>query len=178
MNRAGLFLVAGFLAIGLGGCDSVSEMFTDQKTSPDEFAVFSEPPLSMPPDFGLRPPRPGAARPQKSTPRFQAKRALLSAGRGNPVLRPPPRGSSPGVQVLLRETGALEANPDIRALINKESSLVVTGDKTLTDRLLFWRGGAADEPVVDPAKEAQRIREAMEQGQPVTGEETPTILRK
>ena len=177
MNRASLFMVACFLAIGLGSCDSVSEMFTEKKSAPDEFAVFSEPPLSMPPDFGLRPPRPGAPRPQKSTPRFQAKRAVLGAGRGNPILRPPPRGSSLGVQVLLRETGALEANPDIRALINEESSLVATGDKTLTDRLLFWRG-AKDEPVIDPAKEAERIRDAIEQGQPVTGEESPTIQRK
>ena len=171
-------MVAGFLAIGLGGCDSVSEAFSEKKSSPDEFAVFSEPPLSMPPDYGLRPPRPGAARPQTSTPRFQAERAVRAAGRGNPILRSAPRGSSPGLQVLLRETGALEANPDIRALVNKESSLVATGDKKLTDRLLFWRGGAKDEPVVDPAKEAERIREAVEQGQPVTGEESPTIQRK
>ena len=177
MSRARLFMVAGFLAVGLGGCDSVSEVFSDKKSSPDEFAVFSEPPLSMPPDYGLRPPRPGAARPQKSTPRFQAKRAVLGAARGNPILQPAPRGSSQGLQVLLRETGALEANPDIRALVNKESSLVATGDKKLTDRLLFWRG-AEDEPVVDPAKEAERIREAIEQGQPVTGEESPTIQRK
>ena len=177
MSKASLFVVAGFLAIGLGGCDSVSEAFSEKKSSPDEFAVFSEPPLSMPPDFGLRPPRPGAPRPQKSTPRFQAKSAMLRAGRSNPIQRPPPRGSSQGLQVLLRETGALEANPDIRALVNKESSLVATGDKKLTDRLLFWRG-AKDEPVIDPAKEAERIREAMEQGQPVTGEESPTIQRK
>ena len=177
MNRASLFMVAGFLAIGLGSCDAVSEVFTEKKSGPDEFAVFSEPPLSMPPNFGLRPPRPGVPRPQKSTPRFQAKRAMLGAGRGNPVLRPPPHGSSLGVQVLLRVTGALEANPDIRALINEESSLVATGDKMLTDRLLFWRG-AKDEPVVDPAKEAERIRDAIEQGQPVTGEESPTIQRK
>lgn len=178
MSRASLFMAAGFLAIGLGGCASLDELLKEEKSSPDEFAVFSEPPLSMPPDYGLRPPRPGAARPQKSTPRFQAKRAMLRAGRGNPILRPAPRGSSQGLQVLLRETGALDANPDIRALVNKESSLVATGDKKLTDRLLFWRGGAKDEPVIDPAKEAERIREAIEQGQPVTGEESPTILRK
>ncbi len=178
MSRTGLFVVAGLLAVGLGGCESLSGVFTEKKSSPDEFAVFSEPPLSMPPDYGLRPPRPGAARPQKSTPRFQAKRAMLGAGRNNPISRPPPRGSSQGVQVLLRETGALQANPDIRTLVNRESSLVATSDKKLTDRLLFWRGGAKDDPVVDPAKEAKRIREAIERGQPVTGEKSPTILRK
>ena len=170
-------MIVGVLAVGLGGCGSVSNIFSDKKSSPDELAVFSEPPLSMPPDFGLRPPRPGAERPQKSTPFFQAKSAILRAGGGNPILRPPPRGSSQGLQVLLRETGALEANPDIRALVNKESSLVATGDKKLTNRLLFWRG-AKDDPVIDAAKEAKRIREAMERGKPVPGEESPTIQRK
>jgi len=38
----------------------------------DEFAVVTKAPLIMPPDYNLRPPRPGAARPQEQSERQQA----------------------------------------------------------------------------------------------------------
>ena len=40
---------------------------------PDEFAVVTRAPLSLPPDYGLRPPRPGAARPNEASPRDDAQ---------------------------------------------------------------------------------------------------------
>lgn len=169
MIKTGLVIAAGCLVAALGACESVSNVFAEKKTPPDEFAVYSEPPLSMPPDYRLRPPRPGESRPQTSTPRFQAERAMLGAGGTPPVLQAPPRGSSPGVEALLRETGALAADPNIREIVNRESSLVATGDRGLTDRLMFWRGGDKDDAVIDPVREAERIRGRMEEGRPVTG---------
>ena len=54
-----------------------SNTFGEDKPAPDEFAVYSRAPLSVPPDFGLRPPEPGATRPQTIISRDQAKKALF-----------------------------------------------------------------------------------------------------
>ena len=48
------------LIISVGGCEGVREAAGIAKKAPDEFAVVTRAPLSMPPDYGLRPPRPGA----------------------------------------------------------------------------------------------------------------------
>lgn len=53
-------------------------------TAPDEFAVESRAPLTIPPDFDLRPPQPGAARPQEVAAADKAKKAIDSAGPGEP----------------------------------------------------------------------------------------------
>lgn len=52
----------GGLALGVSGCESTRETFGLNKQSPDEFAVVSRAPLSLPPDFTLRVPEPGAPR--------------------------------------------------------------------------------------------------------------------
>ena len=64
-----LFKIAllGGLALGVAGCESTRETFGLNKQAPDEFQVVSRAPLSLPPDFTLRVPEPGAARPQTGT---------------------------------------------------------------------------------------------------------------
>ncbi|MGH7063561.1 MAG: DUF3035 domain-containing protein, partial [Stellaceae bacterium] len=49
---------------------------------PDEFAVESRAPLTIPPDFDLRPPEPGAARPQEKSTSQQAEQVIDQAGPG------------------------------------------------------------------------------------------------
>jgi hypothetical protein len=75
----GLMAVA-VLAVGLGGCSGIRDSLGIGKHPPDEFQVVSRAPLSMPPDFNLRPPQPGVPRPQEGTPRDQAQSALFNAG--------------------------------------------------------------------------------------------------
>ena len=70
----------------LSGCTSQqTNVFAQEKASPDEFAVYSRAPLSLPPDFGLRPPRPGVTRPQTVMPRNEAKKALLKSSIHQPL---------------------------------------------------------------------------------------------
>ena len=51
-------------ALIVTGCDGAREAIGIGKQSPDEFAIVTRAPLSMPPDYGLRPPQPGVDRPQ------------------------------------------------------------------------------------------------------------------
>ena len=60
-----LLCLAGALLIS--GCTDLKKAIGLERTSPDEFAVESRAPLTMPPDFDLRPPQPGAARPQEKS---------------------------------------------------------------------------------------------------------------
>ena len=68
----------------LQGCSDFKRTIGLEPTMPDEFAVESRAPLTIPPDYALRPPRPGAPRPQEKTAAQQARRAFEEAGPGKP----------------------------------------------------------------------------------------------
>jgi hypothetical protein len=80
--------------------------------------------------------------------------------------------------MLLNETGAAKADPNIRSIVDRETADKVVGSKHLVDDLLFWK---ADEPkpaaVVDAPAEAERIKEAKEKNEPISGNRTPVIER-
>lgn len=64
-GRGIIALSACFVAaVGLSGCSDFKQMIGLNPTMPDEFEVESQAPLTIPPDFALRPPKPGAKRPQ------------------------------------------------------------------------------------------------------------------
>lgn len=88
------------------------------------------------------------------------------------------RALTAGTQALLRQTKALDTDPDVRRLVNKETSNLVEDDKSLTEKILFWREKTPPGTVVDPLKESKRIRENLALGRPITTGETPTIERK
>lgn len=78
-----LLLILG-AALILSSCgESTKRALGLARTSPDEFAVVKRAPLSQPPDFNLRPPRPGADRPGVATPREQARQAIFRGERSN-----------------------------------------------------------------------------------------------
>ena len=88
MDRAMTFrlLVAGSLMLALAACGGFREQLGLTKQSPDEFRVVSRAPLTVPPDFSLRPPEPGAPRPQEGTSAQQAERAVLRNSAGQPTV--------------------------------------------------------------------------------------------
>jgi hypothetical protein len=89
-----ILCAAALLPLVLAGCQDgdVSRTFGLNRDAPDEFQVTTQVPLSMPPDFTLRPPRAGAPRPQELTPRQGAEIAMApqSPGRRHCSLPPGP----------------------------------------------------------------------------------------
>ncbi len=169
--------VAVVIAAGiLGGCGNTKEVLgIQEKRPPDEFAVYSRAPLSLPPEFGLRPPTPGTERPDTRDPSVDAKRAML-AGR---ALRPvESEDASPGLRALLRQAGAVGIDPAIRDEINRETTALIEAESSFTDSLLFWREAPEPGDAVDAPKEAQRIRQNQALGQPLGEGDTPTIEKK
>lgn len=152
------------------------------KSVPDEFAVYSRAPLSLPPDYSLRPPEPGAERPQSETPTDTARRALTGQGSRRAEVSTTVQGDkgplSLGEQVLLRQTGAADANPEIRKIVDRETSIFAKDENGFADKLMFWQDKGDFGTVVDATKENQRIKENLALGKEVTTGETPHIERK
>src|SRR5579864_9767964 len=83
--RVPLFTVACLSAsLLLTGCSNFRRIVGLDQRGPDEFAVESRAPLTIPPEFDLRPPQPGAPRPQEATSAAKAKRVIDTAGPGKP----------------------------------------------------------------------------------------------
>jgi len=68
----------------LSGCTGFRQAIGLDRTGPDEFAVESRAPLTIPPDFDLRPPQPGAPRPQEASAATKAQGIVDTAGPGEP----------------------------------------------------------------------------------------------
>jgi len=158
-------------------------IFSEEKEAPDEFAVYSRAPLSLPPDFGLRPPKPGATRPQVIAPRNDARDALLgsrsapaqqkaAAEQGNGEL-------SPGMRAMIRLSGGDRVEPNIRDLVNRETaSLSGVGNDEVVDKILFWRNsGNIKGAVLDADAEDRRLRRKEVEGES-TIETGPSMKRR
>lgn len=175
MSRTTLTIILLSAVTFLGGCESLDRVFGRVKSAPDEFAVYARAPLSLPPDYGLRPPRPGVA--QRGSITSSSQPGLLDALKSKRA----PSKTVPigiGLQSFLKETGALDADPNVRAALNRESSIVGSENKNVTERILFFGSPGQTVSVIDPVKESKRIRENQALGRPITQGETPTIERK
>ena len=59
MNIGGRVMVCLLAVLVAGGCEGARKAIGLDKAAPDEFSVYTRAPLSMPPEYGLRPPAPG-----------------------------------------------------------------------------------------------------------------------
>ncbi len=173
MNRIGLISVIIVSAFVLGGCEETRSILGG-KSAPDEFAVYSRAPLSLPPSYGLKPPAPGTERPQTVQPRTTARKALLGQGAsgvsGDDL-------KSPGIRALVARAGGFDADPNIRTSVNLETSILAIKDDRFTNKLLFWQTRPEPGVTLDAVKESKRIRDAKEAGRPITDRPQPTITR-
>ena len=180
-RRGNIFAPLAVLAAAalLAGCgDAIKQQLGLGRQSPDEYQVVEAAPLALPPDFHLRPPAPGAPRPQEQEVRRQAEEILLGPNaepRGVPA---PPR--SPGELAFLNMAGANEADPGIRQLLNREGAVLAADDEGFVDSLMFWRegGGEPQGLALDPVAESERLRENAAEGRAPTYGATPVIERR
>jgi len=161
-------------ALGLAACsgDELTRTFGLTRDAPDEFQVTTRAPLSMPPDFTLRPPRPGASRPQELSQRQQAEAALVpDTGAQSGGVAP-----TAGQQALVQAAGR-PAPADIRNRVDSEAALD-TPSRSFADNLLFWRPAPPSGTALDPVRESQRLRQNAALGQSVETGDTPIIQRR
>ena len=175
-RRLTAFLITALL---LSACSNFREDLGLGRAAPDEFAVADRPPLALPPDFGLRPPKPGAPRPQDIDLTQRASDTLFA---GNTSIKtaaaPDGEDISPSEKVLLEQTNANKADPNIRDVVDREDSAKVVANPHLVDELLWWKKDEKPTPTVDAVAEAARIKEAKQKGEPLNQGATPVIERE
>ena len=173
-------LALALVATFVGGCSTLRSIAgLDKSNTPDEFQVVQRAPLSMPPDFGLRAPTPGATRPQDATTTDRARQIVIDRDTTGQSTVRTIEGRSPGESALLKQAGAASADPNIRAEVKNETMTLADADKRWIDSLLFWKGPRVDPgTVVDAEKESARLRENAALNKPATTGVTPTIKKK
>jgi hypothetical protein len=173
--KAGTAAIALVLAAAtLSSCADARRALGYDKAPPDEFAVIARAPLSQPPDYNLRPPSPGAPRPQEGTPTDQA-RAALTPGKTAPTTAP---NGTRGEQVILSKAGADKATPDIRRVVNEETTQMVEASDSFVDKLMFWQDKAPPGDIVNASAESKRLKDDKAAGKPPTEGATVIIERK
>ena len=161
------------LVLAVGACENVKDQLGLNKNSPDEFTVLTNAPLSLPPDYKLRPPEPGAERPQEISVQDQVKAALFNASpdhAGGPA--------SAGENALLARAGSSEEDAGIRAIINQDNAIYAEDSDSFVDSMIFWRDDQQPGTIIDPAKEDQRLQEAEATGEDTSAGETAIIQRR
>ena len=112
----------------VAGCTDFKQMIGLDQPMPDEFAVESRAPLTIPPDFNLRPPEPGAPRPQEKTAEQQAQQIMEQAGPGAPAKQ------ASNFQLKSNENGL----PDIGTGSQAPDAAGMVGSQSLSSKLLNY----------------------------------------
>ncbi len=180
---AGAFLLA---ALALSACSGVKQEMGVGRHSPNAFDVVTRAPLTLPPDYALRPPADaGAVTPAATAATSsQVKDELMGetmATTDAPAPKPAP--ADPAVTAFMDKLGVPNANPDIRQLIDQDNGYIALKNQPVTDKLIFWQDAKPsvnDIPpsLVDPEAEAARIKKDQAEGKPINTGMVPTIEQK
>lgn len=152
-------LYTALLTLTLAACsggNNVREKLGLQPTPPDEFSVVSRAPLSVPPDYTLRPPRPGESRPMELSVREQTRQTVF--GRTSSGIE---NKSSPSDSFMDR-LGAKEGNEVVRAELDAELRELDRAEQAPAERLLFWKEKEPRGKAIDPVEEQRRLEGQVE----------------
>ncbi|MBB4658819.1 DUF3035 domain-containing protein [Parvularcula dongshanensis] len=111
-------------------CASLGKAVGAGKNPPDEFAITTKAPLTVPPDYALRPPKPGETRPEEKSTTDRARELLI----GDASAAPP----SQGELALIQNAGALDVDSNIRAILAAENGGRASKNESLANQILFW----------------------------------------
>jgi hypothetical protein len=154
--------------VAVSGCAAFSQAIGSGKVAPDEFRVVSKAPLVVPPEFNLRPPRPGEARPLELRPDMQARSAVFGVSMG--------ASASPGEQQLVASLDASNADPRIRDILDAETGDLARKPDSFADRLLGRRTGPMDAAAqLESGPEAERLQSERRAIDTATGGQPATI---
>lgn len=168
----------------LAGCagNDVKETLGLDKRAPDEFRVVSRPPLSVPPQFDLRPPGIDGVNTGQASAPDQAESLLLGSTPADTSTKPveiktlgkakKETGKSTADSKFLERAGAQTANPNIKRDLTEQkiNQQIEREEEGFWDKVTTIPGNK--EPVVKADKEAERIKKNEEEGKPVTEGET------
>lgn len=128
MKHPLLILAAGAALAASAACTSSGN---SGGATPNEFRVVTKAPLSVPPEYSLRPPPAGTTIPAE----------VEGARTGSPTAFGTVLGqdASAAERALVAAAGANAANPAIRTQVDYEETRAIRKSGSVADRILFWR---------------------------------------
>lgn len=198
MTMKNTYIMTLVAALLLSACtgQEVRKSLGVNRSAPDEFKVVSRPPLSVPPEFTLRPPNPGESPLVQGDREKQAEAIILNQSaepsdtnfqslgdmmpkKVNTALDPVMSSSleSAAEATFLSNIGTAKADPDIRTKLYQEriATPEVDDDASPLER---WLGLSEPSEVVDAEAESARIRENLDKEKPINEGEVKTIDSK
>ena len=139
-SNAWMFLVVIGAVLALGGCGSAPQPLGQTAGSPNESLTVARAPLTLPPDYNLRP---GDPPQQEGTAAEQAQTSLDGGTAFATGDTESGQAQSAGEVALLQNAGAAGIDPGIRTQMDTESAARVERDPDLISRLVL--GTAAPE---------------------------------
>jgi hypothetical protein len=186
----------------LSACESgaVKETLGLSRNAPDEFRVLPRPALSVPPQFGLRPPAlPGEENAVgEISPSKQAEALVLGPDKNakGDTFKLKPGSTETAVQPVtvssdtkrkgqtgaeaqfLENAGAAKADPSVRTSLIQEKIAVEEPEEEKSWWNIMPSSSDKKEPIVQPGKEAERIQQNKAENKPITEGETPASKPK
>lgn len=155
-----LILTSGLVsAILLSACDHDTKQDLGLiKAAPDEFAVVTRAPLSVPPEYTLRPPVPGKQRPMEISTQDAARQTVFGVKDvDNSGIARPDSVSDNG---FFDKVGVNDADPSIRDVVDAETAQGVEDTRPTAEKLMFWQSKPEEQGTpLDPKEEYQRLQE-------------------
>jgi len=136
-TRSAVIAVAVALGLALAGCDSATMGDLLGSSGPDEseFDTVKRPPLSIPPDFSLRPPQPGTGAQPDAGATFYARQAVFGAKK-SPNAVTSNDGRSSGTTALLRKAGVTVKDPGVRKTVDQETDELRQRETKFVDSII------------------------------------------
>jgi hypothetical protein len=177
--------------MGCGSSIDVKEKLGLNREGPDEYRVVPRPPLTVPPEFNLRPPGESSTYVSGMPAQNRAHDQVTGGDTSTPAVPDAPASSSnpftnaaavtpvtsgalpsSSDSQLLANAGANKADPQIRQKLLDDKMNGVGGAK---DPNYLFGGKTQSDTLVDPTKEADRLKQDKEQNKPPTAGDTPVI---
>lgn len=154
LSACALLSLLALSACGNGDAD-VKEKLGLKVAPPDEFSVVTRAPLSVPPDYTLRPPRPGADRPMEISVQSQAKKTVFGV---DDAASPASAETDATTGEFMSKLGASTADPTIRSSLDSEMLALDKKDQPAAEKLLFWKEKEPRGKALDPVEEQKRLK--------------------
>tara|TARA_B110000261_G_scaffold78871_1_gene90805 strand:+ start:235 stop:768 length:534 start_codon:yes stop_codon:yes gene_type:complete len=166
-----IYIIPISIMFFLYGCGGVKEKIGLIKRAPDEFQVYESKPLSVPPDFDLRPPVEGDMLTEESN------EEIIFRNENNTE-----ENLTLSDEILLIAVGEKETKVNIRKIINDDNSIEAL-DKSIIDKILDFdavfevKGDELSEEI-NPAMEKERIEKSKKEDQIIKGANDGVIIEK
>lgn len=170
INYLYIFIIILTILFFLNNCSQLRESAGVNRKAPDEYTVFSEPTLALPPDYNLLPPEDIVSKESKINNQELSKEILF--GLSTDSENQENIQSSSALDLILEKSGANNTSNNVRDEIN-----------SLEDSLLSSKGVFAgerymtDEAILDAAKESERLRENMFNNKSILDGDIPITTR-